>query len=385
MDFLEKLPAKSKDEIAQLSKRDLDDYVKECSIRILESIDRAEDKLERAKSYGCLAESMESGGFFGGKTKRKTDMTAIALSQTNDAMNELTLLQRETIQFICVSLAFAQKMNESISYMIEYGFTDRDGQVQHLTDDSKKIARKILDESQKYAQNQLEQQKKDLAQDKHLNKLEGKIAHISELNNQHEQKFQEHEQKFQEKDELDEKQDHNISVLNETVNQLKNDEIANIAKFDNEINSLEIKLKELKINFDNFIENENKIISTRLTNYINDNNESLKGEFNSKIDSITGNASKNESQISLLTNQLSELKADYQKSVEENKAFLNTAEATITALSEKIEEQNKKIQLLNEKFSSYENNTKILKIVGIVIGVIILFGIIFVIIASKLS
>lgn len=455
MDFLEKLPVKSKDEIAKLNTNSLDSYVKECSTRILESIDRAEKKFEQAKNYGHDVESMESGGLFGGKTKRKTDKMATALSMTNDAMNELTLLQRETIQFICVSLVFAQKMNESISYMIEYGFTNRDGQVQHLTDDSKKIARKILAESQKYAQNQLEQQKKDLAQDKHLNKLEGKIAHISELNNQHEQKFQEHDQKFLEKDELDEKQSQSISVLKTILNRLKEDELSHITELTTKISDVDEKIKKLQGSFDSYIEaekkaeeieseiktsienlppdfkkdfsklfskyaqenktsikkineklkkfqsdldskfskikpaskfpvvagiiaiilgvgafvsvflplkvyieNENKVIGTRLTNYVNDVNESLKSELNEKIYSITGNESENENQISLFSNQLNALKADYQKSIEENNELLSASEAKITALSEKIEEQNAEIFSLNEKISAYEKNTK---------------------------
>lgn len=105
-----------------------------------------------------------------------------------------------------------------------------------------------------------------------------------------------------------------------------------------------------------YIEQENAVINTRLTNYIKDNNESLKNELNGKFDSITGNS--NENQISLLSNQLNELKAYYQKSIEENKAILSESEAKITALSEKIEEQNKEIFSLNEKISAYEKNAK---------------------------
>lgn len=105
-----------------------------------------------------------------------------------------------------------------------------------------------------------------------------------------------------------------------------------------------------------YIEQENAVINTRLTNYIKDNNESLKNELNGKFDSITGNS--NENQISLLSNQLNELKAYFQKSIEENKAILSESEAKITALSEKIEEQNKEIFSLNEKISAYEKNAK---------------------------
>lgn len=105
-----------------------------------------------------------------------------------------------------------------------------------------------------------------------------------------------------------------------------------------------------------YIEQENSVINTRLTNYIKDNNESLKNELNGKFDSITGSANSNENQISLLANQLNELKVDYQKLIEKN--LLNTSEAKIITLSEKIEEQNKDILSLNEKLSVYEKNAK---------------------------
>lgn len=258
MDFFEDLPVKSENEIAMLNKSSLDDYVNQCSTRILESIARSEKNLKKAERDSEHASDLKAGAF--GKTKKKLNATAEAVASVQKAQNEMALLQRETIQFICVSLAFAQKMNESITYMIEYGFTDRDGQFQQLTDSSKKIAKKIIEESQKYAQNQLEQQEKDLAQDKHLNELEGKMVYVSELNKHHEQKFQVYDQKFQEKDELDEKQDHNISLLEATVKQLKNDEIASISKFDNEIDSLETKLSELKTNLDKLIESKKTVM-----------------------------------------------------------------------------------------------------------------------------
>lgn len=464
MDFLEELPAKkSKDEIARLSKRDLDNYVKECSTRIIKSIHESEKKLDDAKTDAEYANNLKPGIF--GKSKEKLNATSEAVVSLQKATNEIVSLQRETIQFICVSVAFAQKMNKSISHMIEDGFKDSYGQVQHLTDGSKKIARKIVEESQKYAQNQLEQQKKDLAQDKHLNKLEGKITHISELNNQHEQKLQEHDKKFLEKDELDEEQSHNISVLKATLNRLKEDELSHITDLNSKIFNVDEKIKKLQTSLDShieverkseeieseiknsienlppdfredfskyaqenktsiqeideklndfkikavnqiseiesglrkslsdldskfreikpaskfplvagiiaivlgvgafvsvflplklYIEQENAVINTRLTNYIKDNNESLKNELNGKFDSITGN----ENQISLLANQLNELKADYQKSIDENKAILSESEAKITALSEKIEEQNKEIFSLNEKISAYEKKAK---------------------------
>ncbi len=175
---------KTSEELNNLSETELDKYVQECSVKILEKISISEEKIKKAEYRANEAKNMAAHGakehlknfFTGGNYTRdkKANATAEGLVKTNEAIAEMNDLMQEIIGFVCLSLRFAQKMNESINHMIEVGFTGRDGQFHELTEDSKKIARKVLQESSKYAQTQIENELRHKQQDE-------KIKTISEL------------------------------------------------------------------------------------------------------------------------------------------------------------------------------------------------------------
>ncbi|MGI5066322.1 hypothetical protein [Treponema putidum] len=172
------ITVKTPEEINNLSEFELDKYVNDCSVRILEKISDSEEKIKEAEDKANQAKYMAAYGakehlmnfFTGGNYTRdkKATVTAEGLVKTNEAISEMNDLLQEIIGFVCLSLHFAQKMNESINHMIEVGFTGRDGQFHELTEGSKKIARKVLQESYKYAQNQIEFELRHKQQDEKI-------------------------------------------------------------------------------------------------------------------------------------------------------------------------------------------------------------------------
>ena len=60
--------------------------------------------------------------------------------------------------------------------MIEVGFTGRDGQFHELTESSKKIARKVIEESARYARNQIETDLKHKQQDEKIELISALVS-----------------------------------------------------------------------------------------------------------------------------------------------------------------------------------------------------------------
>lgn len=429
-------------EIQRMNSQQLKKIAEEKSKFILAKINESAENVRKARE---LATNVKNGDYgFWGKNGKKINDLAEAQSILTDAVENQNQLIYQCVQLVQANGDFARVMSQYLSQFMRTGFQNYEGKFVRLDSDVAEQANFILESAENFASNQKRVEDS-------MMKLQSKFSILDDNQKQQNEKFQEHDQKFLEKDELDEEQSHNISVLEATLNRLKDDELSHITELNSKISNVDEKIKKLQTSFDSYIEaekkseeieseiktsienfppdfkkdfsklfskyaqenktsiqklkksqsdldskfrkikpaskfpvvagiiavvlgvgafvsvflplkvyieNENKVIDTRLTNYINDTNESLKSELNGKIDSITGNAAENENQISLLSNQLNELKAYYQKSIEENNALLSASEAKITALSEKIEEQNKEIFSFNEKISAYEKNTK---------------------------
>ncbi len=217
--MLDELVVKTPDEIKKLSESELDKYVKDCSVRIMEKIVESDTKIQAAKTNADKASNMEVGFF--GKTAKKTNAVAEGLVSTNEAIAEMNDLLQEIINFVCLSLKFAQKMRESIAYMIEEGFTGRDGQFHKLTDDSKKIALRVLEESSKYAQTQLEAELKNKEQDTKIETLNSLMSKKNKIDAEQSQRIEELGAMLENKDSVDQHQEEAITQNRSDINVLK--------------------------------------------------------------------------------------------------------------------------------------------------------------------
>lgn len=203
--MLNELIVKTPDELSSLTENQLDSYVNDCSIKILEKIEASDEKIKNAQAKANDASQMKTGIF--GKTAKKTSAVADGLVITNEAVAEMNDLLQEIIQFVCLTLRFAQKMHESIEYMIEDGFTGRDGQFHTLTEDSKKIARRVLDESSRYAKSQIENEIKNREQDCKIESILEKINTKEKIDEEQAQRLNDLHKLLYDKNTIDQNQE----------------------------------------------------------------------------------------------------------------------------------------------------------------------------------
>lgn len=213
--MLQELMLKTGDEIASLSEEQLDIYVNDCSVRILEKIDASDKKIKDAQKEAKNASEMETGIF--GKTAKKTTAVSNGLVTTNEAVSEMNDLLQEIIHFICLTLRFAQKMYESIEYMIEDGFTGRDGQFHSLTEDSKKIARRVLEESSRYARSQLEIDLKNREQDNKIDDIAEKLSDKDRIDAEQSHRLEELRTLLNDKKTIDQNQEESIKENSDAI------------------------------------------------------------------------------------------------------------------------------------------------------------------------
>ena len=201
-------------EIEKMTPNKVDKLVEQKTKEILENIQNCTNKIQEAKEAAEYAESMDVGRFWGrGKrTAAKAEATAEALMNTNEAVSELSKVVKESIAFTCLSMAFAQKMTESIAKMMAEGFEDSNGNYISLSNDAKEQGEIILKQAKSYLNSQLQ-----------INELEQKQKIKDELDKVQSEKIEVLENKLKEKDSLDSKQDELILKNTERLN--KKDEI----------------------------------------------------------------------------------------------------------------------------------------------------------------
>jgi hypothetical protein len=171
----------------------------EKSVEILQKINATTERIAEAKQEAESAKAMKSGGFFGGKTRKKTDATANAVVATNAALSEMNNLIQESIRFTCSSIQFARAMHGAMAYMMVNGFKNANGQITQLSSDSKEAVQLILDEADDFIQKQFAVEKKQSEMQQWLDEQEKEIRLLVEYTKQ--------------KDILDKEQDENIQKI----------------------------------------------------------------------------------------------------------------------------------------------------------------------------
>jgi hypothetical protein len=113
-------------DIEKMTPNKVDELVSKKTKEILVNIQNCTNKIQKAKKAAKYAESMETGGLIGRgeRTAAKATATAEALMNTNEAVSELSNIVKESIAFTCLSMAFAQKMTDSIAQMMAWHFNN---------------------------------------------------------------------------------------------------------------------------------------------------------------------------------------------------------------------------------------------------------------------
>lgn len=273
---------------------------------ILTNIQNCTDKIQRAKEAAEDANSMDIGGVFGrGKrTAAKATATAEALTRTNEAVSELSHIVKESIAFTCLSMAFAEKMSESIAQMMAEGFEDSNGNYISLSDDAKVQAEIILKQAKNYVNSQLQ-----------IKELETKQKEKDKLDRIQSAKIKTLEIEFENKTLLDKKQDELISSNIERLN--KKDRV----------DALQTKrLKELSILLKNknLLDQKQEIAIRKLFEYTKQ-----KDELDKKQSETITNHEKAIKELFELTKQKTEWD---KKQSEEIKEIMKTKRSNILSL-----------------------------------------------------
>lgn len=164
----------SSSKLEKMTSSQLEIFAEEKSKFILEKIELSTQKITDAKEAAETAVNMSSGWF--GKTRKKADATANAVIVTNEAVAEMNELLQESIRFTCLSLSFAQAMSKHMSALIVKGFKKRDGEFIKLSSDSEEQAMYIVHQAEAFAKNQLEVEKKQIAQDSKIDDIADKVS-----------------------------------------------------------------------------------------------------------------------------------------------------------------------------------------------------------------
>lgn len=191
-------------DIEKMTPNKVDELVSKKTKEILVNIQNCTNKIQEAKEATEYAESMEIGGFWGrGKrTAAKATATAEALINTNEAVSELSNIVKESIAFTCLSMAFAQKMTDSIAQMMAEGFEDSNGNYITLSNDAKEQGEIILKQAKNYLNSQLQ-----------INELEAKQKEQEIIDKQQDELIAKNSERLDEKEKIDELQTQRLEEL----------------------------------------------------------------------------------------------------------------------------------------------------------------------------
>lgn len=141
-------------DISSLDNRRINSLAAEAAKEILLKINNAAQRIEQAKNSANAARSMKSGWF--GKTRRKADATADALTHTNTAVADMNALIQESVKFTQINAQLSKAMHMAMSKMMAEGFKDRDGHLISLNESGEEFANLLLQEAEDFSERQLE-------------------------------------------------------------------------------------------------------------------------------------------------------------------------------------------------------------------------------------
>ena len=190
-------------DIEKMTPNKVDELVSKKTKEILVNIQNCTNKIQEAKEAAEYAESMEIGFWRRGKrTAAKATATAEALMNTNEAVSELSNIVKESIAFTCLSMAFAQKMTDSIAQMMAEGFEDSNGNYITLSNDAKEQGEIILKQAKNYLNSQLQ-----------INELEAKQKEQEIIDKQQDELIAKNSERLDEKEKIDELQTQRLEEL----------------------------------------------------------------------------------------------------------------------------------------------------------------------------
>ena len=191
-------------DIEKMTPNKVDELVSKKTKEILVNIQNCTNKIQEARKAAEYAESMETGGLCGRvkRTAAKATATAEALMNTNEAVSELSNIVKESIAFTCLSMAFAQKMTDSIAQMMAEGFEDSNGNYITLSNDAKEQGEIILKQAKNYLNSQLQ-----------INELEARQKEQEIIDKQQDELIAKNSERLDEKEKIDELQTQRLEEL----------------------------------------------------------------------------------------------------------------------------------------------------------------------------
>ncbi|PHR96594.1 MAG: hypothetical protein COA68_14970 [Oceanobacter sp.] len=133
---------------------DLKLYGERVAIAILEKINDAAERIDRAKYRSKRAADMDTGIL--GKTSKKATATSDALVATNEALHEMNELMRAIIVYTQLNGKLSKVMNSAMARMMAEGFKNHSGDLVELNKNGEEFAQVVMQEAEDFASRQLE-------------------------------------------------------------------------------------------------------------------------------------------------------------------------------------------------------------------------------------
>ena len=195
-----KLTPDIEEQIMQMDNDTLSRFAREKASAILHRVSELSAEIDKAKSDSANAQDVKTGLFRFGNTKKKVNLTADALVQTNKAMSDIAEIQREAILFTCISARFARAMCEAMSMMMANGLKDSNGNLHELDQNTQAFAQHILSTADDFARKQMQNEVWQNQQDEELERQREKDEeHDLELERQR-KKDDEHDRRIEDLD-----------------------------------------------------------------------------------------------------------------------------------------------------------------------------------------
>ncbi len=219
--------------INNLDIKSLEAFANKKTVEIITVVSELSDKIKKAQALSKEANDIKTGGIknfvlLGSQTRKKGDLTARGLTQTNEAVAELARIQQETIRFVCISAKFALCMHKSMAAMMARGFQDRDGYLHTLDDNTRAFAQHILDCAEDFTRQQMAIEEADKKRDQRIeavsNIVESQKQQLSEkdrLDSEQTAAIEKNKRLIAENTAADKKRDQRIEAVSNIVESQK--------------------------------------------------------------------------------------------------------------------------------------------------------------------
>ncbi len=146
--------------------------VRDKALDITNSIKEAHEKIAKAKELAKDAPNIK-GGFLGfGKQKKINEALSMSQVISNEAVNNITELIQQSINFSLSSAKIAKEMHKALAYLAVNGIRDANGRIETLSSECTETINIIIEKAHDFVQQQIDTEGRQIEIIKRIYKLE---------------------------------------------------------------------------------------------------------------------------------------------------------------------------------------------------------------------